>query len=108
MTGPVVMRFSKADLEAARATLAQAVPGQAVPIVLLTDEEVSILDGLAHGQLVPTPWLDTQSQVDRAVLGKVALRSLLARKMVHPATDPDSDEVGIEAHPGITGPLVLR
>lgn len=106
MTEPVVMRFSDADRVAAQGTLARAVPGRAVPIVLLTDEEVTILDGLAHDQLVPTPWLDAQTDVRS--LYQVALRSLIAREMVRSALDEAGDGRVIEAHPGITGPLVLR
>ncbi|WP_277208427.1 hypothetical protein [Isoptericola croceus] len=107
MTGPDPMRFSPDDVAAARKTLEQARAGEAVPIVILTDEEVVILDGLEHDQLVPTPWLEAQEGADRSLVGRVALRSLLAREMVLPASVTDGS-VRITAHPGITGPLVLR
>lgn len=108
MTGPDVMRFSEEDLAAARATLEQARDGDAVPIVILSDEEVTILDGLEHDQLVPTPWLDAQEGADRSLVGRVALRSLLARELVVQSGAASEGTVSITAHPGITGPLVLR
>ncbi|MEU2199801.1 hypothetical protein [Isoptericola sp. NPDC019482] len=108
MTEPKVMRFSEEDRAAARTTLEQARAGEVVPIVILTDEEVTILDGLEHEQLVPTPWLDAQTGADRSLVGRVALRSLLARELVVEAGAPSGGTVAITAHPGITGPLVLR
>lgn len=107
MSEPTVMRFSETDIEAARATLAKARPGEVVAIVLLTDEEVVILDGLQHEQLVPTPWLDRQEGLDLTVAGRVALRSLLAREMAIPEEQADGT-TKVRAHPGITGALVLR
>lgn len=107
MTEPAVMRFSETDIEAAKATLAKTKDGEAVGIVLLTDEEVMILDGLENEQLVPTPWLSSQEGVDKALVGRVALRSLLAREMAFPDEAADGS-VKVRAHPGITGALVLR
>jgi hypothetical protein len=104
------MEFGPDDVTAARATLAQARDGEVVSVVILTDEEVTILDGLEHEQLVPTPWIDAQgTTADRSLMGRVALRSLVSREMVLPAgTDAEGRVTGIKAHPGITGPLVLR
>lgn len=104
------MEFGPDDVTAARATLAQARDGEVVSVVLLTDEEVMILDGLEHEQLVPTPWIDAQgTTADRSLMGRVALRSLVSREMVLPAgTDAEGRVTAIKAHPGITGPLVLR
>jgi hypothetical protein len=104
-----VMEFGPEDVAAARATLAQANDGEVVSVVMLTDEEVMILDGLEHEQLVPTPWIDAQGDADRSLMGRVALRSLASREMVLPAgTDAEGRVTAIKAHPGITGPLVLR
>ncbi|WP_435737812.1 hypothetical protein V5D56_04235 [Cellulosimicrobium sp. PMB13] len=108
------MRWSVSDIAAAEQTLARSVPGEVTHVVTLTDEEVTILDGLHHEQLVALPWLDAQEGADRALVGRVALRSLLARGLVVPsdgaaAPGPDGDaQVGIEAAPEVTGPLVLR
>lgn len=101
------MRFGADDVKAARATLAQARDGEVVPVVILTDEEVTILDGLEHEQLVPTPWMDAQTNGDRSLMARVALRSMLSRELVLPV-DTDDGSIKIKAHPGITGPLVLR
>lgn len=108
MSEPTVMRFSETDIEAARATLAKAKPGEVVGIVMLTDEEVMVLDGLQNEQLVPTPWLEQQEGADKELMGRVALRSLLAREMAIPEENPADGSVKVRAHPGITGPLVLR
>lgn len=104
------MEFGPDDVKAARATLAQARDGEVVGIVILTDEEVMILDGLEHEQLVPTPWLDAQGEADRSLMGRVALRSMASRELVVPAGTDESGSkiIKIKAHPGITGPLVLR
>lgn len=100
------MRWSPGDIAAAKAVLDRATPDETTALVTLTDEEVVILDGLENAQLVPTPWLDAQDG-DRSLLGRVALRSLLARGLVVP-TGVEKDEIGIEATADITGPLVLR
>lgn len=103
------MEFGPEDVTAAQATLAQARDGEVVGVVILTDEEVMILDGLEHEQLVPTPWIDAEGTADRSLMGRVALRSLVSREMVLPAgTDAEGRVTAIKAHPGITGPLVLR
>ena len=100
------MRWSSSDIAAAQAVLDRAPADETTALVTLTDEEVVILDGLDNAQLVPTPWLDAQDG-DRSLLGRVALRSLLARGLVVPTGATDT-ELGIEATPDITGPLVLR
>lgn len=107
MSEQKAMQFGPDDVAAARATLAQAREGEVVGIVILTDEEVTILDGIEHEQLVPTPWLDAQGDADRSLLGRVALRSMLSRELVQPV-DTDDGSTKIRAHGGITGPLVLR
>ncbi|MEU4388378.1 hypothetical protein [Promicromonospora sp. NPDC023805] len=110
MSEQKAMQFGPDDVEAARVTLAQARDGEVVGIVILTDEEVSILDGLEHEQLVPTPWIDAQGEADRSLMGRVALRSMASRELVVPAGTDESGNgvIAIKAHPGITGPLVLR
>ncbi|KLN36326.1 hypothetical protein ACFVSK_04625 [Cellulosimicrobium cellulans] len=109
------MRWSASDIAAAESALERAVAGEVTHVVTLTDEEIVILDGLQNPQLVAVPWLDAQEGADRALVGRVALRSLLARGMVVPSEDAAAAEpvdgrpaVGIEAVPEITGPLVLR
>lgn len=113
------MRWSASDIAAAERTLERATAGEVTHVVTLTDEEIVILDGLQNPQIVAVPWLDAQEGADRALVGRVALRSLLARGLVVPAENAggepaaagSGDErpaVGIEAVPEITGPLVLR
>jgi hypothetical protein len=110
MSEQKAMQFGPDDVAAARATLAQARDGEVVGVVILTDEEVTILDGVEHEQLVPTPWIDAQGEADRSLMGRVALRSMASRELVVPAgTDKSGSRITkIKAHPGITGPLVLR
>lgn len=109
------MRWSASDIAAAESALERAVAGEVTHVVTLTDEEIVILDGLQNPQLVAVPWLDAQEGADRGLVGRVALRSLLARGMVVPSEHAAAAEpvdgrpaVGIEAVPEITGPLVLR
>ncbi|WP_237841040.1 hypothetical protein [Cellulosimicrobium cellulans] len=114
MTQQQTMRWSAADIAAAEQTLARTAPGEVTHVVTLTDEEVAILDGLPNVQIVPLPWLDAQVGADRTLVGRVALRSLLARGLVVPSDEerppgPDGQpQVGIDAVPEVTGPLVLR
>lgn len=113
MTQQQTLRWSASDVAAAEQTLAGATAGEVTHVVTLTDEEVVILDGIETSQIVPLPWLDAQEGADRSLVGRVALRSLLARGLVVPSTQhtpgPDGEpQVGIEASPEVTGPLVLR
>ncbi len=114
MTQQPTMQWSAADIAAAEQTLARTAPGEVTHVVTLTDEEVAILDGLQNPQLVPLPWLDAQEGADRTLVGRVALRSLLARGLVVPSDEerppgPGGEpQVGIEAVTEVTGPLVLR
>lgn len=115
------MQWSAHDLAAAREVLAESRTGEVRHIVTLTDEEIIILDGLQHPQLVALPWLTDQEGADHDLVGRVALRSLLVRGLVEvqqtdsadpaesasPST-PDVSGVGIVAVPQITGSLVLR
>ena len=114
MTQQPTMQWSAADIAAAEQTLARTASGEVTHVVTLTDEEVAILDGLQNPQLVPLPWLDAQEGADRTLVGRVALRSLLARGLVVPSDEerppgPGGEpQVGIDAVPEVTGPLVLR
>ncbi|MEV8028825.1 hypothetical protein [Cellulosimicrobium funkei] len=114
MTQQPAMQWSAADIAAAEQTLARAASGEVTHVVTLTDEEVAILDGLQNPQLVPLPWLDAQEGADRTLVGRVALRSLLARGLVVPSDEerppgPGGEpQVGIDGVPEVTGPLVLR
>lgn len=101
------MQWTVADVEAAEGVLGRAVPGEATHIVTLTDEQLMALDGVQHDQVVPMPWLDEQGAIDRELVAKVAVRALLSQGYVVPAQRPDG-EIGIQAVPDITGPLVLR
>jgi hypothetical protein len=117
------MQWSAHDLAAAREVLAESRTGEVRHIVTLTDEEIIILDGLQHPQLVALPWLTDQEGADHDLVGRVALRSLLVRGLVDvqqvdsvdaaeaaaasPSTS-DASGVGIVAVPQITGSLVLR
>ncbi|MEV0892257.1 hypothetical protein [Promicromonospora sp. NPDC050262] len=102
------MNFTKADYEAAIAVLGRSEPGKPVGIVNLTDEQVMVLDGVQAFQPTPLPWLDAQGDVDKELVGKVALRALLGQGYVVPASRGEGQEVGIDAIPELTGTLVLR
>ncbi|WP_036964554.1 hypothetical protein [Promicromonospora kroppenstedtii] len=102
------MNFTKADYEAAIAVLGRAEEGKPVGIVNLTDEQVMVLDGVHAVQPTPMPWLETQGEIDKELVGKVALRALLGQGYVVPASRGEGQEVGIDAIPELTGTLVLR
>ncbi|MEV0951722.1 hypothetical protein [Promicromonospora sp. NPDC050249] len=102
------MKFTKADYEAAIAVLGRAEAGKAMRIVNLTDEQVMVLDGVQTAQPTPMPWLETQGDIDRELVGKVALRALLGQGYVVPADRGEGQPVGIDAIPELTGTLVLR
>lgn len=102
------LNFTKADYEAAIAVVGRAEAGKTVPIVNLTDEQVMVLDGVQAAQPTPLPWLEAQGDVDRELVGKVALRALLGQGYVVPASRGEGKEVGIDAIPELTGTLVLR
>jgi hypothetical protein len=102
------MNFTKADYEAAIAVVGRAEEGKPVGIVNLTDEQVMVLDGVQAAQPTPMPWLESQGDVDKELVGKVALRALLGQGYVVPASRGEGEEVGIDAIPELTGTLVLR
>jgi hypothetical protein len=102
------LNFSTRDVEAAQAVLLRATAGEATSVVTLTDEEIVILDGLATPQIVATPWAEANSGVAPELFGQVALRALLARGDVLPATQTGSADLAIVASDEITGCLVLR
>ena len=102
------MNFTKADYDAAIAVLGRAEAGKATRIVHLTDEQVMVLDGVQAAQPTPMPWLETQGDVDKELVGKVALRALLGQGYVVPADRGEGEPVGIDAVPELTGTLVLR
>lgn len=53
---------------------------------VFTDEELTALDGLALEQLVPMPWMaDSAETVDARTAASIALRGLIARRLVLPA-----------------------
>ncbi|WP_369370952.1 hypothetical protein AB1046_19520 [Promicromonospora sp. Populi] len=102
------LNFTKADYEAAIAVLARGEAGKATRIVNLTDEQVMVLDGVQTSQPTPMPWLETQGDIDKELVGKVALRALLGQGLVVPADRGEGKPVGIDAIPDLTGTLVLR
>lgn len=102
------MRFAGADIDAAQGVLGKATAGESTHVVTLTDEQLMILDGVQHEQIVPLPWLDEQEGADRSLVGRVALRSMLSQGLVSSAPGKDGADVSIQAIPEITGPLVLR
>ena len=102
------LNFTKADYEAAIAVLGRGEAGKATQIVNLTDEQVMVLDGVHAVQPTPMPWLEAQGDVDKELVGKVALRALLGQGYVVPADRGEGQPVGIDAIPELTGTLVLR
>lgn len=68
-----------------------------VQMGVFTDEELIALDGLDTVQLVPLPWVvDNEDSVERATAASIALRSLIARRLVLPAEllAEDWDDLG--------------
>jgi len=56
-----------------------------LPVIALTDEEITVLDGdLAERGPVPLPWLDGKDKAARELACQVALRGLAARRLVVP------------------------
>ena len=114
-SGPAPLKpgftWTPQDAEAAASVLAE-VTDEPREVTILTDEEVVALDGLQNEQLAPTPWLDAQ-QLTRDDLGGIALRGLIARKMVAlgPVLTPEGEPTGdyaLTAEATITGTLMLR
>lgn len=108
---PAGFNWSQQDADAALAVLAD-VTDSPREVVILTDEEVVALDGLQNEQLAPTPWLDAQ-ELTREQLGGIALRGLIARRLVAlgPTLTPDGTPTGdyeLTAEQSITGALMLR
>ncbi len=108
---PPGFNWTQQDADAALAVLA-GVTDTPREVIILTDEEVVALDGLQNEQLVPTPWLDAQ-EITRDQLGGIALRGLIARKLVAlgPTFTPDGQPTGeydLTAEQSITGALMLR
>jgi len=108
------MTWSTSDIAAARATLSRATAGEVSHVFSLTDEEIVVLDGVQHAQLVTTPYLDGLTDAERDLAPRVALRSLVVRDLVSATREPDPADpdgepaVGLTAVEEITGPLVLR
>lgn len=68
-----------------------------VQMGVFTDEELIALDGLDTVQLVPLPWVvDNEDSVERATAASIALRGLIARRLVLPAEllAEDWDDLG--------------
>ncbi|MFI9595042.1 hypothetical protein [Nonomuraea sp. NPDC052265] len=55
-----------------------------VPVIALTDEELTVLDGPDADQLAPRPWYDSQDPAARETACMVALRGLVARGIARP------------------------
>jgi hypothetical protein len=102
------LNFTKADYDAAIAVVGRGEAGKATRVVNLTDEQLMALDGVQTTQPTPMPWLQTQGDIDKELVVKVALRALLSQGLVVPASRGEGKEVGIDAIPELTGTLVLR
>ncbi len=103
--------WSEHDRQAALTILGRATH-PCEQVFALSDEEIVALDGTAHSQIVPTPWLDAQTFTKDA-LGGIALRGLIARGQVAlgKVETPEGEETGqlkLTAVAEITGPLMLR
>lgn len=75
---------------AALLVLARSAP---LLVTSLTDEELLCLDGVGVRSVAPSPWLQTLSASERAVAGRVALRSLAARGFAAMSQEPSGDVV---------------
>ncbi|MFF4623349.1 hypothetical protein [Nonomuraea jabiensis] len=63
-----------------------------VPVIALTDEELTVLDGPDADQLAPRPWYDSQDPAARDTACMVALRSLVARGIARPEPTGEGDD----------------
>ncbi|QFY09458.1 hypothetical protein GBF35_24940 [Nonomuraea phyllanthi] len=63
-----------------------------VPVIALTDEELTVLDGPEADQIVPRPWYDSQDRAAQDTACAVALRSLVARGIARPEQAGDDDD----------------
>ncbi|MFF0861983.1 hypothetical protein ACFYUV_09520 [Nonomuraea sp. NPDC003560] len=63
-----------------------------VPVIALTDEELTVLDGPDADQLAPRPWYDSQDPAARDTACMVALRSLIARGIARPEPTGEGDD----------------
>lgn len=68
---------------------------QAHVVILLTDEELVALTGEELQESTPHPWLDRQADVTPELARRFGLRSLLARSVIVPRADPDTDHPGM-------------
>lgn len=67
-----------------------------VPVIALTDEELTVLDGPETDQIAPRPWYDSQDPAARDTACMVALRSLVARGIARPEpTGQDDDDLAL-------------
>ncbi|MCL2317246.1 MAG: hypothetical protein FWC46_09220 [Actinomycetia bacterium] len=106
------VELSPRDAEAARHVLGMVVPGQAMRVWTLTDEQILVLDDPEQPQLVTQPWLpgrvgDPPNAEMLVLAQEVALRGLVARGDVETVVS-DSQIAEVTARPEITGCLVLR
>lgn len=83
---------------------------------VFTDEELLALDGIATEQLVPTPWMSSNAEtISPEHAASVALRSLIARRLVLPVemladdwADLGDDPRRLVAADPVQGLLTLR
>jgi len=81
-----------------------------------TDEEIVALDGLDTEQIVPTPWISANAEeVPSRIAASVAIRSMIARRLVLPAElladswdDLGDDPRRLYAADPVQGILTLR
>ena len=102
--------------EICAALILDDVKNGASKIGVFTDEELTALDGVAHEQMVPMPWLESSREtVDPSTAAAIAMRGLLARRFVVPAelmreswADLDEDDGVLYAVDPVQGILTLR
>ncbi|MFG1710836.1 hypothetical protein ACFLIM_47515 [Nonomuraea sp. M3C6] len=63
-----------------------------VPVIALTDEELTVLDGPETDQIAPRPWYDSQDPAAKDTACMVALRSLVARGIARPEPTAEDDD----------------
>ncbi|AXK46358.1 hypothetical protein [Brachybacterium saurashtrense] len=109
------LHYTPEDVAAARALLDRVRggdgPEEAAPVVVLSDEQISALDGYARRQFVARPWAERHLDQDpdrQRLAAAVALRGMLAAGQVLARTGPGGEGPRWRAVPEISGCLVLR
>ncbi|PSL08325.1 hypothetical protein CLV30_101296 [Haloactinopolyspora alba] len=107
---PSSARLEDADLAAALVgDLLSRASHEKTPVVKLTDEELTVLDGTDSRQLAPRPWFTELAETSREVALGVALRGLIVRGLVVPsAVEESTGRTSLDMDDDVHAALVAR